>query len=300
MSLPERIKDILRSALRRWEEHRFRRLKSRAAQVLGSPIPPICLDSEEVFSVLQSRFAPLPDYGYDALNCWKRGVERVQGILEELPSFREPGKGVFEAGCGDGMTGAAFAGYGHSVVLADAEDWRESRARDLEFRQCDLCQSIPLPDGSFDLVYSFNTFEHLSHPDRTLKELVRLCVPGGCVYLDFGPLYWAPFGLHAHRTFNMPYPQMLFTKEFIDRKLRDLGIRDLGKNRSALQAVNGWRLERYERLWRECGCEIVQMGRRTVHRYLEIILEYPQAFHGRGLNVDDLTVYALHVVLRKP
>lgn len=48
--------------------------------------------------------------------------------------------------------------------------------------------SLPYPDASFDLVLCTDTLEHMEYPGDVLRELVRICKPGGhvCVVVPDG------------------------------------------------------------------------------------------------------------------
>lgn len=98
----------------------------------------------------------------------------------------------------------------------------------------------------------------------------------------------------------MPYPQFLFSAEFIHQKLREVGIQDLGQERSELQFTNQWRVGQFHALWESSGCEVIE---ERVYRdvdHLDTVCRYPWRFQGHGLTYDDLTIQALLVTLRKP
>ncbi len=242
-----------------WRGLRSAWWRRRLRPILTSPAPPATRDSDDLFRRLQRAYPPRDDYRYGAADLWRRATGRVDRLLA-LPGLREPGKAVLEAGCGDGMTGAVLGCYGHTVTLTDIEDWRDDRARGLAFLRADLCAGLDLPAGAFDLVCSYNTFEHLADPARALAELIRVCRPGGLIHLKFGPLYASAWGLHAYQTLTMPYPQFLFSPAFVAGKVRQLGVRDLGRDLEALQPLNRWRARDFARLWAGSGCAVIASG----------------------------------------
>ena len=55
--------------------------------------------------------------------------------------------------------------------------------------------ALPLRDGSVDIAYSSNVAEHVPDPARLLREMARVTVPGGLVFLSF-TVWWSPWGGH--------------------------------------------------------------------------------------------------------
>lgn len=94
---------------------------------------------------------------------------------------------VLDVACGGGLVVCAFA---HEVKHATGIDVtpamldraqrlaREQGLSNVSWRQGDV-QSLPFPDRSFTLVVSRFTFHHFQNPDAVLREMVRVCVPGG-------------------------------------------------------------------------------------------------------------------------
>lgn len=258
---------------------------------------PQVYDDDRIFNDLKSSYTQWWDYGFDDYNKWSRGIERTVDLLK-LEELRRPGLSIFEAACGDGMTGCALAGYGHNVVLNDLEDWRDTRATSLTFVKGDICQSLPLKSEFYDLVISYNFFEHVYDPVTALNELVRMCNKNGYIYLFFDPLYSSPLGLHAF-CFTIPYPQFLFSSEFIEAKVRQCGVYDLAKTSYDLQPTNKWRLSQFIALFENCGCDIVFINKTLDFRFLNIIDNFPRAFTGRGMTLDDVTTNGISVMLKK-
>lgn len=298
-SLPGRIAHRFRDAQERSRRDRLRR---RIEAILRRSEAPRHYDSEELFRKLQSQYTARPDYGYDPLSSWWRGVERVKWLHTAIGQ-QQPGLRILEAACGDGMFGHALACYGHEVVLSDIEDWRDSRAKAIPFVKGDLCGPLPLESASMDVAVSYNAFIHLEDPAAALLELVRICKPGGVVFLKFGSLFSSPWGMHAYRTLRMPYPQFLFSPSFLETKFRELGIdawpAKLGRSNAKCIPLNGWRLRQYQQSFQESGCELQRASTQEIWDHLDLIERFPDAFTGQGLTFEDVTTYTVSVLLRK-
>ncbi len=293
-ALEWRLYLLRRSVAQRKQDHMLKEVQ----EILGEPGPHQCLDSEALFDRLQAGYPERTDYGYDRHATWQRAVMRVEKLLER-PELRGEGLTMLEVGGGDGMVARVLTDYGHRVTIADADDWREPRARQVPLLQCDVCAAIPAENDSYDLVYSFATFEHVLDPGAALNEIVRVTRPGGLIYISANPLYWSPWGLHAFPCLRMPYPQMLFSRDFVDRKIRERGNYDLARQMRELQPLNEWRLDQYRQLWAD---RRLVLGSEALHRetqHLGLVREFPEAFKGLGLAVDDLTVSGFEVWLGK-
>lgn len=279
-------------------QRRLRRTVAKVSQIVADTRPSMYYDSESTFAKLQDAPLPVPEYGYDSYSAWRRASERTLSVLRVL-ELQHPGKRVLEIAAGDGMTGQVLSTYGHDVTLCDIEDWRDDRAKSLPFVACDVCDSVPLDDSSFDLIVSFNAFEHFIDPLSAFLEVKRLCRANGIIVLSFDPLYCSPWGLHAYRALRMPYPQFLFSRPFIDRKIEHLGIHDLGKKMYTLQPLNEWRIDQFEGLWHNDSFKIMEEQVGENWTQLETVVQYANAFRGRNLTVRDLVAHGINVILRK-
>jgi SAM-dependent methyltransferase len=99
------------------------------------------------------------------------------------------GKRVLDYGCGSGYGSAFIADGAASVVGVDVADdaIRYARATfaraNLDFRTIDPSAPLPFPDGSFDVVLSFQVFEHVTDTDHYLREVRRVLTPNGRLVL---------------------------------------------------------------------------------------------------------------------
>ena len=111
-----------------------------------------------------------------------------------------PGQRVLDVAAGSGNAALAAARRGARVTATDfvprllQAAARRARAEGLELdtREADA-QSLPFPDGAFDVVLS--TFGVMFAPDqaRAAAELVRVCRPGGRI----GLTAWTPASVMA-------------------------------------------------------------------------------------------------------
>ena len=132
----------------------------------------------------------------------RRTAEDSAGYL--LPHLK-PGLSVLDVGCGPGtITGdlAAKVAPG-SVTAIDLFDdalkvaRAEARRRNLtnvSFVVADL-HKLDFPDDTFDIVHAHQVLQHVADPVGVLREMRRVCAPGGIVAArdaDYSGFIWFP------------------------------------------------------------------------------------------------------------
>jgi ubiquinone/menaquinone biosynthesis C-methylase UbiE len=131
-----------------------------------------------------------------------RTAQNSAGYL--IPSLR-PGMSVLDVGCGPGTITAdlaALVGDGEVIGLDAAAGVldaarQEARARGLanvSFRTGNIYE-LDFGDASFDVVHAHQLLQHLADPVAALREMRRVCRPGGLVAardVDFGGMFWYP------------------------------------------------------------------------------------------------------------
>ncbi|MFJ3924673.1 class I SAM-dependent methyltransferase [Streptomyces sp. NPDC090022] len=133
---------------------------------------------------------------------WRTAQNSAAYLIGEL----RPGLSVLDVGCGPGTITADLAelvGPGGRVTAVDAapEVMEQARAYATErgldtitFATADV-HALDFPDGSFDVVHAHQVLQHVGDPVRALREMRRVCRPGGIVAArdaDYAAMTWFP------------------------------------------------------------------------------------------------------------
>lgn len=126
----------------------------------------------------------------------ERFVPSIQGeiALEHLHRYAlaqllASGKRVLDIACGEGYGSHLLAEKAMSVVGIDLDATAIAHAQEkyslhnLKFLQGD-CSSLPLNNGSVDLVVSFETLEHHAEHEAMMTELRRVLSPTGVLLIS--------------------------------------------------------------------------------------------------------------------
>lgn len=212
---------------------------------------------------------------------WANRVARIA----KLYSLRT----ILEVGCGRGIAACHLHTMGFQVYITDIREFINCGAQNakLKFVTSDACASLPYLTDCFDLTFSINSFEHFDVPEIALDEMLRVTKPGGLIYLTFGPLYYSPWGLHASRRLGMPYPQILFSEEtiqrFVDEKRVELASTyGEGSDRTKIGPhLNRYSLGQYHDIFnkrRGSSLKILAYTERTSYSGLTMIVRHSELF----------------------
>lgn len=157
-------------------------------------------------------------------------------------------KRVLDLGCGLGSSCIFFASNGAKEAVG-----MDVNSGSIDFARRKLRESYPdllervrfvtnldgLEKGTFDIVISKDTMEHVESPDEYLHAAAALLRPGGRIYAGFAPLWNSPFGGHGRMRTKLPWGHILFPEHVIIdglskiyenfqcRRIVDLGLNKL-------------------------------------------------------------------------
>lgn len=93
-----------------------------------------------------------------------------------------PGSRVLDVGCGSGEFLAELAARGARAAGVDPAEGMVAlarRAAPAAQVRIGVAESLPWPDGEFDVVTAINALQFAENPDAAAAELLRVTVPGG-------------------------------------------------------------------------------------------------------------------------
>ncbi|MFI0357964.1 methyltransferase domain-containing protein [Actinomadura sp. 9N407] len=139
---------------------------------------------------------------------WRTVENSAAYLIEHL----RPGASLLDVGCGPGTITAGLAervapgpvtGIDSSADVLDEARRTTGGLTNVEFSAADV-HALDFPDGTFDIVHAHQVLQHVPDPVQALREMRRVCRPGGIVAArdaDFGTMAWypSPPGMDAWR-----------------------------------------------------------------------------------------------------
>ncbi|SGZ46643.1 CIC11C00000003265 [Sungouiella intermedia] len=116
-------------------------------------------------------------------HAWRTVANAVPYVI---PYLKKSDK-LLDVGLGPGSILKDFANYvGEVVGVETIPDLIEISSNQpdlpsLVLFQLGLAYNLPFEDASFDVVHALQVVIHLSEPEKALKEMLRVCKPGGYV-----------------------------------------------------------------------------------------------------------------------
>ena len=115
-----------------------------------------------------------------------------------LPHLR-PGLTLLDVGCGPGTITADLAGRVSRVIAIDSaaeavEVAQQTAPANVAFQVGDV-HRLNFADASFDVVHAHQVLQHVADPVLALREMRRVCRPGGIVAVrdsDYRAFAWYP------------------------------------------------------------------------------------------------------------
>ena len=206
---------------------------------------------------------------------------------------------VLDFGCGWGGETMWLARQVRSAVGVDIEPEAIETATGALARQSHRnCQfacapdgRLPFPDGSFDAVFSTDTFEHVMDLGLAFSETFRVLKPAGSLLTRFGPLFYSPYGYHLYWACAVPYAHLLFGLPAI------VDLRNARSGSSSRPStwremgLNGRRYREYRTSAERAGFQLARFDAVAV-KNLRVLTSVPR--------LGDLFIFGVDAHLKKP
>lgn len=144
-------------------------------------------------------------HGHEVSTLASHGARTAANSAAYLLKHLSAGMSVLDVGCGPGtitLDLARIVAPGKVVGIENVEAplqaaRAEAAARGdvtTEFQLADV-MALPFEDASFDVVHAHQVLQHLTDPVAALREMARVCKPGGWVAArdaDYAAMSWYP------------------------------------------------------------------------------------------------------------
>lgn len=244
-----------------------------------------------------------PDDGVTAV---RRHIERFDGLFPIGPSLR-----YLDMGCGTGelTIGLAKLGCKHvtgidfvprNIAACEAHARKSGVDKAVQFICADMKEWTP--PKKYDVLLSFDAFEHIDNPRQFLRKMADFMVPDGVAVLGFGLLFRSPFGDHMSGFFRIqiPWRGVLFSEKAVLRVRREY-YRPTDVAERYQDIVGGLNLMRYSEFLmyvRETGWHFTYLALNPRLKRL-LPLHYVSTVLTRVPVIRDYCVFSVYAIMRR-
>lgn len=160
----------------------------------------------------------------------KKGMERAAFLFSRVEKLLPSRKGiVLDLGCGEAYTSIYCLKYYPCVIGLDLsikvlkkakKKMKSQRVKGLNLINGDALK-LPFKDDTFDVVLTYDMYEHIQHQDELLKEIYRVIKHGGILVLTTG-----------NRLFPLDRHTMLWFIDYFPKKIADIYVKLMKRGNS--------------------------------------------------------------------
>lgn len=151
---------------------------------------------------------------------WYTNETETQPLVDLTQNFK--GKKILDVGCG---TGRHLTLFDRSNKLCGIDQSPEmlsvaQQANPTATLQVSSAEALPFESNTFDLVYSIRVLQHIRNQKQAVKEMIRVCKPGGMIIIaNYNS--WSLLNVYKHlrmswigKLLNVPFKFILKERSF--------------------------------------------------------------------------------------
>ncbi len=146
------------------------------------PGPPASLNGDRPPGAIKARL------GRYLTAVFEGSEDENKRVILDTVAAGPPRPRLLDLGCFNGAFTADLGQAAHAEELVGVE-WlpqyaEQARSRGVHVIESDVDEPLPFDDDAFDLIHANQLIEHLRNTDNFLREVARVCAPGGRVLLS--------------------------------------------------------------------------------------------------------------------
>lgn len=128
-------------------------------------------------------------HALDKTHWWFLGRRYL--LRSMLPMLGKPDALILDAGCGTGLAASELSSLGKVVAMdVCGEVFRLKEWKTIGVPCVGSVLEIPFQDSTFDLVVALDVLEHVADDNMAIRELYRVCKPGGIALITVPAYQW--------------------------------------------------------------------------------------------------------------
>ena len=204
------------------------------------------------------------------------GKSKLEVLLGKDFLIEIKGLRVLDFGCGLGDESIEMAQHGADVTGLDIVEAYLTQARAKARDRGLKVNFTNRAEGLFNVILSFDAFEHYANPAQILNQMSELITPDGVVIASFGPTWYHPLGGHLFSFF--PWSHIVFSENALIRWRREFKTDGALRFSQVEGGLNQLTIRRFEQIVSESPFRIEKLETVPIKRVRRLHNRFTREF----------------------